>query len=284
VTRILLCTSGGLYGALVLQYLLASREVEVVGIVKSTRVLHPAYGWLRGSIAQLRRSGLVYMLYLGCATTLPELPGRWFGLRSVSVSARQRGIPLCASRDINGVAECEFIAGQRPDLLVSAFFNQRIGESVRAIAAAGAVNIHPSLLPAFKGVDPVFFARLRAASQLGVTVHRVTADFDTGPVLVQTEVPMDPAASVISATAKLFIHGAGQLLDCLPKVLHGEPGRAQASGGSYDSWPEPAQVRAFLSKGNRLVRFVDTNLLRREAPRRLAEDEWSEPPQGRDVS
>lgn len=284
MTRILLCTSGGLYGSLVLQYLLASRDVEVVGIVKSTRVLHPAYGWLRGTIAQLRRSGLAYTLYLGCATTLPELLGRWFGLRSVSASARLRGIPLFASRDINGLAESEFIADQRPDLLVSAFFNQRIGSAVCAIAAAGAINIHPSLLPAFRGVDPVFFARLSGASHLGVTVHRVTADFDTGPVLVQAEVPMDPAASVIAATAKMFIHGAGRLLDCLPTILRGEPGQAQASGGSYDSWPAPVQVQAFLNKGNRLVRFADANLLRSGALRTLAAGESSEKSRRRGVS
>ncbi len=275
MTRILLCTSGGLYGSLVLKFMLENRDVEVVGIVKSTRVLHPASGWLRGAIAHLRSSGLLYTLYLGCATTLPDLLGRWCGLPSVSVSARQRGIPLCTSRDINGAAECEFIADQRPDLLVSAFFNQRIGPSVCDIAAAGAVNIHPSLLPEFKGVDPVFFARLRGASHLGVTVHRVTADFDSGPVLVQAEVPTEPAASVIAATAKLFVHGAGRLLDCLPTILRGEPERAQASGGSYDSWPTPTQVQAFLGRGHRLMRFVDASLLRRDALSRLTVGESS---------
>lgn len=265
MTRVLLCTSGGLYGSMVMERLLADPEVAVVGIVKSTRVLHPAYGWLRGAVAQMRRSGPAYTLYLGCATTFPELLGRWSGVPTVSINARRRRIPLCTTRDINGSVERGFIADCRPDLLVSAFFNQRIGLQVCRLPVAGAVNIHPSLLPAFKGVDPVFFARLHGAPCLGATVHRVTEEFDRGPVLAQAEVDVDAAASLLAATAKLFVHGAGLLLDCLPGIWRGEPGQAQAGGGSYDSWPTPEQVNSFLRGGNRLVRLADAGLLRQGA-------------------
>jgi methionyl-tRNA formyltransferase len=262
VTRILLCTSGGLYGALVLERLLQRHDVEVVGIVRSTRVLHPAYGWLRGALAQLRRSGPAYTLYLGCATTLADLLGRWTGSPSVSVSARRRRIPLLATRDLNCDAGRGFIAGLRPDLLLSAFFNQRIGAAVCALPAVAALNIHPSLLPAYRGVDPVFFARLRGAPRIGVTVHRISESFDTGPVMASREVPVEPGASLLAVTARLFVEGAEALLDALPAILRGEPGRAQPPGGDYDSWPTSAQVGDFLSHGHRLVSLADRSLLR----------------------
>jgi methionyl-tRNA formyltransferase len=261
MTRVVLCTSGGLYGALVLARLLQDDAVRVAGIVRSIRVLHPGYGWLRGAVEQLRRSGLAYTAYLGCATTLPDLLGRFCAVPSVTVRARRERIPLCATRDINSEAARRFIVGLEPDLLLSAFFNQRIGEAVTAIPYAGAVNIHPSLLPAFRGVDPVFFARLRGAATLGVSLHRVTADFDTGPLLAQEAVAIDDAASVIEATARLFVRGTACLVDRLPAILAGDDGTAQAAGGSYDSWPTPRQVRGFLERGNRLMRIADLGLL-----------------------
>lgn len=255
--RVVLCTSGGLFGALVLRRLLASERLEVVAVVKSTRVLRPSYGWLRGALEQLRRSGPVYAAYLGWATTGAEWCGRLYGISPVQLAARRRGIPVRASRDVNQLAERESLAGLRPDLLLSAFFNQRLGAPLCAVAAGGAVNIHPSLLPQFRGVDPVFFARLRGAAALGVTLHRVAEEFDTGQVLRQEPVPIAAGASVFAATAALFGRGAELFLDALPDLAAGVPGTPQAAGGSYDSWPTPAQVAALRASGQRLARWRD---------------------------
>lgn len=265
MTRVLLCTCGGLYGARVLAHLLREPSLEVVGIVLSTRVMHPAYGWLRGASAQLGRSGPAYTLYLGCATTLPDLLGRWTSPPSVRVNARRHRIPLHATRDVNAPDGTGFVAGRRADLLLSAFFNQRIGAAVRALPAVAAVNIHPSLLPDYRGVDPVFFARLRDARRFGVTIHGIAESFDTGPILVQRTVAIDAAASVLAATARLFDEGAAALLDALPALLREEPGLPQPPGGSYDSWPTPRQVEALLRAGHRLVRAGDRALLRPDA-------------------
>jgi len=258
-----LCTSGGLYGALVLARLLRSPDVTLAGIVRSTRVLHPAYGWARGALAQLRRSGADYTLYLGLATTVTDLAGTAAPLPSVAVAARRQRIPLHATRDINDQATGRFLAAQQPELLVSAFFNQKIGEAVCTMPTLGAVNIHPSLLPDFRGVDPVFFARLRGATELGVSLHRVTEAFDTGPILDQAVVAMPAGESLLAATARLFVRGAGCLIDSLPAIRAGAPGRPQSAGGRYDSWPTPDQVRAYRTRGGCLARVADLGLLGR---------------------
>jgi methionyl-tRNA formyltransferase len=257
VTRILLCTNGGLFGGLVLRRLLASPGVAVVGVVESTRVLRSRQSWLNGVLALRRQSGLRYTAYLGCATILAEAIGGWSGLPPVARAARDRGIPVLVTADLNRSDGVDFVRQLRPDLLLSAFFNQRIGATVGAVATLGSVNIHPSLLPDFKGVDPVFHARLAGAPRLGVSLHRITSEFDTGPLLAQREVPVEAEASVLAATARLFAAGADLLLDCLPALLRGDPGRAQPPGGGYDSWPTRAQVRRFLSAGHRLVRLGD---------------------------
>jgi methionyl-tRNA formyltransferase len=222
--RAVLCTSGGRPGAAVLQTLRAN-GVDVAGVVLSTRVLSPRYGFVRGAWEQYRRSGLRYTIYLGMATL-----------------GRIDGFP---TRDIN--QNVDQIAAHRPNLIVSAFFNQRIGDAITALAPT--LNIHPSLLPAFKGVDPVFYARLRGAP-LGVTVHRVAPELDAGDIVAQEA--HDPGGSVLASTVALYARGAQLLLDTL-----GAPGRSQGSAGNYDSWPTRADVAALRRKGVRLARLRD---------------------------
>jgi methionyl-tRNA formyltransferase len=223
--RAVLCTSGGRPGAAVLQILRSSPGIEVAGAVVSTRVLSPRYSFLHGAWEQYRRSGLRYTIYLGMASL-----------------GRIDGFP---TRDIN--QHTAYIAGLKPDLIVSAFFNQRIGESITALAPA--LNIHPSLLPAFKGVDPVFYARLRGAP-LGVTVHRISPELDSGDLIAQQA--WDPGGSVLASTVALYARGAQLLVDSL-----GKPAQPQKGAGNYDSWPTRAEVAALRRKGVRLARLRD---------------------------
>ncbi len=243
--RAVLATSGGLPGAAVLERLRAAPAIEIVGVVRSTRILSARYGRLRGAWAQLRRSGLRYGAYLACAT-FPRMDAQ--------------GLPLLETRDLNDAGARAFLARLAPQLLVSAFFNQRIGAEVVALAGAGAVNIHPSLLPEYRGVDPVFYARLRAAARLGVTVHRVAPELDRGAILAQAPLALRPEESVLAATVRLYAHGAGLLAQNLERIAAGDPGAPQAAEGGYDSWPTAAQVAALRARGVRLAAWRDLRL------------------------
>ncbi|OGA74795.1 MAG: hypothetical protein A3G81_16715 [Betaproteobacteria bacterium RIFCSPLOWO2_12_FULL_65_14] len=239
--RAVLCTSGGAPGREVLERLAASQAVAVVGVVRSTRIISARYGLLRGAWEQWRRSGLRYACYLGCAL-----------LRGPSA----RGVPALATRDVNLPEAQRFLESLQPDLLVSAFFNQRIGEALAAAPRFGALNIHPSLLPALRGVDPVFYARLRGVG-LGVTVHRISPQLDCGNIIAQEALSVPERESVLAATARLYARGAELLLGSLEAVRAGAPGTPQHAAGQYDSWPRRAEVRALRRKGVSLVRLRD---------------------------
>lgn len=239
--RAVLCTSGGAPGRRVLEKLAASGAVEVVGVMRSTRVLSARYGYVRGAWEQIRRSGLRYACYLGCAM-----------LRGASA----RGVPVIATRDVNRPEGLGFLERLAPDLLVSAFFNQRIGEALVAIPRFGALNIHPSLLPALKGADPVFYARLRGAA-LGVTLHRIAPELDCGAIIAQAALSVPGRESVLATTARLYARGAELLLESLEAVRAGEPGAPQRGAGEYDSWPRRDEVSALRQKGVSLVRWRD---------------------------
>lgn len=225
----------------------------MVGVVRSTRVLRARYGFLRGAWQQVRRSGLVYTLYLWVATTWTEALSRC-SLRGLT---RRHAVPLLATRNINDPAGLAFAAAARPDVLVSAFFNQRIGDDLIRLPRLAAVNVHPSLLPDFKGVDPVFFARLRDAPALGVTVHHLERNLDSGRILVQQALPVPAAESVLRTTARLFALGGQLLATGFAGPLTRQSGAPQSGPGQYDSWPSAAQVNSLRRRGLSLVRPSD---------------------------
>jgi methionyl-tRNA formyltransferase len=233
--KLVLCTSGGAPGAAVLRELLRSSEVQVLGVVRSTRVLSPRYGFVRGALEQWRRSGLAYTAYLGCAL-LARLP--------------RAGLAVHATRDVNDAASRAFVARLAPDLLVTAFFNQRVG------AWLPGVNLHPSLLPALRGTDPVFRALARGERRLGVTLHRLAPELDAGDVIAQREAPLVEGESVLGATVRLYALGARLLIESLGEIRSGA-GTAQPPSSDYASWPTRAEVAQLRRRGVRLWRPRD---------------------------
>jgi methionyl-tRNA formyltransferase len=81
----------------------------------------------------------------------------------------------------------------RPDLLVSWFFTRRIPMEVVKACRLGGIGVHPSLLPRHRGPDP-FFAAIDAGDRVtGVTVHCIEEVYDTGAIVAQRPLPIDPS-------------------------------------------------------------------------------------------
>jgi folate-dependent phosphoribosylglycinamide formyltransferase PurN len=265
--RTVLCTCGGLYGALVLRRLRACDRLEICAVVRSTRVLDPGFGFLRGAAAQIRRSGIAYSLYLWCATTLADWLCALGGEGAVLTHSAAPRLPVLATRNLNDAEGLRFLAACAPDLLVSSFFNQRLNAAALALPARGCLNIHPSLLPEAKGVDPVFQALLRGAPQLGVTVHFMSPELDAGRIVAQRSIERRAAWSVFEATAVLFREGAELLAAAIGPLERGEMGSPQSGAGSYQSWPTAREVRSLRARGGALVRLADlVRLVRGQLP------------------
>jgi methionyl-tRNA formyltransferase len=256
--RVVYCTRGGLFGALVLHRLRASTQVEICGIVRSSRTFHPRFGFLRGALAYVRRSGIAYSLYLLCGTTLADVLCGFGTIGCVPTRTRPGGIPVHTTRDINNAEALLFLTESAPDLLVSAFFDQRLQEAALAVPSRGCVNIHPSLLPSFKGVDPVLQARVQRAG-VGVTVHYMTPALDAGDILVQRSPPIRAGASIFETTAVLFREGAELLTAQIGRLERRERGTPQSIAGCYQSWPSRAEIRSLRARGSVLIRLSDFN-------------------------
>ena len=265
--RTVFCTCGGLYGALVLRRLRACAHLEICGIVRSSRVLNPRFGFLQGAIAQIRRSGLRYAVYLWCATTLADVLCALSGLGN-RTQPGDTALRRLTTRDLNDPEGRAFLEECAPDLLISSFFNQRFRGETLAIPALACLNIHPSLLPDARGVDPVFQALLYGGPPLGVTVHFMNTEFDAGRILAQQEVVPRRRASVFELTALLYRGGAELLASAVDRVLAGDTGAAQNGPGTYQSWPTAAETAALRRQGGALLRFMDlVRLTRARFPR-----------------
>jgi methionyl-tRNA formyltransferase len=265
--RTVFCTCGGLYGALVLRRLRACAHLEICGIVRSSRVLDPRFGFLQGAIAQIRRSGLGYALYLWCTTTLADGLCALSGLSKTS-SPKAAAARRLTTRDLNDPEGCAFLVACAPDLLVSSFFNQRLRSETLAVPTLACLNIHPSLLPDAKGVDPVFQALLHGGPPFGVTVHFMNPEFDAGRILAQQPIEPRRGASVFETTALLYRDGADLLADSVERVAAGDKGTVQSGPGTYQSWPTAAEIAALRRRGGALLRFMDfVRLARARLPR-----------------
>ncbi|HXN35263.1 MAG TPA: phosphoribosylglycinamide formyltransferase [Opitutaceae bacterium] len=119
---------------------------------------------------------------------------------------------------LEGEGEARFIAavsGARPDLVVLAGFMRVLKPGFLGTFAGRIINLHPSLLPSFPGLDAVGQALRSGAKVTGCTVHYVTAAVDGGPVIEQATVQIEAGETQESLAAK--VHAAEHLL--LPRVI-----------------------------------------------------------------
>jgi methionyl-tRNA formyltransferase len=131
------------------------------------------------------------------------------------------GIPVLQPETLRDPAAVEWIAALRPDVGVVAAYGEILRKQVLAIPELGYLNIHPSLLPRYRGPAPVAGAILAGDTETGVTIIRLDAKMDSGPILVQRRVPLPPDAHAKPLTEELFALGAALLVETLAPYAAG---------------------------------------------------------------
>ena len=140
----------------------------------------------------------------------------------VKLAAQSLGLEVVQPPSLKEAKAVEELAQFRPDAIVVAAFGQILPRSVLDIPPSGAVNVHPSLLPRFRGASPVAAAILAGDEFSGVSIMLMDERLDSGPVLARAQVPISAADNTGSLTAKLSSVGAALLLEALAHYLRGE--------------------------------------------------------------
>jgi methionyl-tRNA formyltransferase len=124
--------------------------------------------------------------------------------------AARNGIPVYEAGDLKDPRSLRLPEGL--DYVVAACFPRLLPAAWLAAPRFGCLNLHPSLLPAYRGRFPVEDQLAAGETQTGVTLHRMDATADTGDILLQESFPVPPEATVESLTRFAALRGAGLLL------------------------------------------------------------------------
>lgn len=186
----------------------------------------------------------------------------WFA--SVAEMAIRHGLPVAMPESPRETAFVQRVQALAPDFIFSFYYRRMIGRPVLAAASRGALNMHGSLLPKYRGRAPVNWAVINGETQTGATLHYMTEKPDAGDIVDQLAVPILPDDTALDVFQKVTVAAELVLWRTLPKLIRGEAGRVpqdQALATSFGA-RRPEDGRIDWTLGARAIH----NLVRGVAP------------------
>ncbi len=157
--------------------------------------------------------------------TQPARPvGRGRKLRQPPVAAwaLERGIAIAQPRRVRAPSFLELVAGDAPEVAVVVAFGQIFPRSLLELPRLGCINLHASLLPAYRGAAPIQAALAAGEAETGVTTMLMEKGLDSGPILQQRTVAIGPAETAPELAERLARIGAELMVETLDLLEAGE--------------------------------------------------------------
>ena len=154
--------------------------------------------------------------------------------RRLELISLKNNIPFCRVKDIHSVDFENTIKNYQPDLLITAHFQKLLRKELISIPKLGCINLHPSLLPLYRGMSPQHWPIIKGDVETGVTVHYIEEDIDTGNILVQKRIPISREIYVAELQKKMVPIYKEVIVKALSRIQEGYEGIKQdLSDGSY---------------------------------------------------
>jgi len=135
-------------------------------------------------------------------------------------AARELGLELHQTPDVNEAGSVRRLREASPETVVVCAFGQLIGEPL--LSEMPMLNVHPSLIPRWRGAAPIERAIMAGDERTGVTIMRVTAGLDSGPVALQEELEIGGSEGFEALSGRLAQRGGRLLADALDRLQTGE--------------------------------------------------------------
>jgi len=193
-----------------------------------------------------------------CAVyTQPDRPagrGRRLTPSAVKLAALEAGIEVCQPVSLRSADAAAQLSAFAPDLLVVVAYGLILPPAILAVPRLGALNVHGSLLPRWRGAAPVERALLAGDAQTGVCIMQMDAGLDTGPVFLARSTPIGPHDTGGSLRERLAQLGAEGLVEVAAGLEAGvavarpQPDEGACYAAKIDKreaqldWTQPAQV------------------------------------------
>jgi methionyl-tRNA formyltransferase len=136
--------------------------------------------------------------------------------------AMAEGLPVFQPESFRQEESVEQLRAWEPDIIIVAAYGQILPQAVLDVPPFGVLNVHASLLPRWRGAAPVEGAILAGDKVTGVTIMKLDAGMDTGPILAKREIRIRPDETAGELETRLADLGADLLMDVLPAYLAGE--------------------------------------------------------------
>jgi methionyl-tRNA formyltransferase len=162
---------------------------------------------------------------IAAVITRPDRPagrGRRLALPPVKVAAEELGLTVLQPSTLRDAEPLNTIRALQPEVIVAVAYGQILRRQLLDIPPRGVLNVHPSLLPRHRGASPIAGAILAGDDETGVSIMLMDAGMDSGPVLAQRRVPIDPTDTTEWLTGQLAWLGADLLAETLPRWLAGD--------------------------------------------------------------
>ena len=194
---------------------------------------------------------------VAAVVTQPDRPkGRELKLQPSPVKALAQKLdrPVlqpAKARDEQFIAE---LGRLNPDLIVVVAYGHILPQTILDLPRYGCLNVHTSLLPKYRGAAPIQWAIAHGDAETGVTVMKMDAGLDTGPIVAQRRTPIQPADDSATLHDRLAQLGAALLVETIPDYVAGKiPPQPQPAGGvslapkikkedGRIDWSQPAQT------------------------------------------
>jgi methionyl-tRNA formyltransferase len=148
-------------------------------------------------------------------------PGETIWFESVAALARRHDLSVVTPQDAKGPELAARIGAIDPDFLFSFYYRRLIPEPVLRLARRGALNMHGSLLPRYRGRSPVNWAVLNGETETGATLHHMTARPDMGAIVGQEAVAILPDDRALDVFRKVTCAAERLFERTLPSLLDG---------------------------------------------------------------
>jgi folate-dependent phosphoribosylglycinamide formyltransferase PurN len=251
---------------LALNRLLKQKELEIVGIVRSDISPLNKHFWKYFRYG-IRRMGVFYAAMIGILFYLPgiglALAGLfWWGRRrrwlTVDQLIKKHELKLHDTENINNKKTVKALKSWKPDLVVSLYFDQILKKPVIQVAKVATLNMHPGLLPRYKGLWPNFWKLHNKEKYAGVTIHHINEKIDAGDVIAQVKFPIKKHDTRFSLGLKSASKGTELLIKTLIKIKKGVhlPPLKLKGKPRYYGLPKKKHFDAFFARGKKLVSFL----------------------------
>lgn len=163
--------------------------------------------------------------------------GKEIQMTPVKECALKYNIPVFQPIKIKEKEAVDRLREYPADIFVIAAFGQLLSEEILKMPPLGCVNIHASLLPAYRGAAPIQWVILNGEKETGVTIMQMEKGLDTGDMLLKKAIPIEPKETGESLHDKLMEVGAELIVEALPLIESGKiiPEKQEDSKSSYAS-------------------------------------------------